>query len=59
VDAGCRPADRRTSRASARSQPSGRSGGGLPGHLLHIYEKLGVRDRAGAVGEAYRRRLLS
>ena len=27
-------------------------------HLLHIYEKLGVRDRAGAVGEAYRRGLL-
>ena len=28
-------------------------------HLLHIYEKLGVRDRAAAVGEAYKRRLLS
>jgi DNA-binding NarL/FixJ family response regulator len=28
-------------------------------HLLHIYEKLGVRDRAGAVGEAYRRGLLT
>jgi DNA-binding NarL/FixJ family response regulator len=27
-------------------------------HLLHIYEKLGVRDRA-AVAEAYRRRLLT
>jgi DNA-binding NarL/FixJ family response regulator len=27
-------------------------------HLLHIYDKLGVRDRAAAVGEAYRRRLL-
>jgi len=27
-------------------------------HLLHIYSKLGVRDRAAAVGEAYRRRLL-
>jgi DNA-binding NarL/FixJ family response regulator len=27
-------------------------------HLLHIYDKLGVRDRAGAVGEAYKRRLL-
>ncbi|MFI6347171.1 response regulator [Streptomyces sp. NPDC050560] len=27
-------------------------------HLLHIYGKLGVRDRAGAVGEAYKRRLL-
>jgi len=27
--------------------------------LLHIYEKLGVRDRAAAVGEAYKRRLLS
>jgi DNA-binding CsgD family transcriptional regulator len=27
-------------------------------HLLHIYEKLGVRDRAAAVGEAYRRGLL-
>jgi DNA-binding NarL/FixJ family response regulator len=27
-------------------------------HLLHIYNKLGVRDRAAAVGEAYRRRLL-
>jgi DNA-binding NarL/FixJ family response regulator len=28
-------------------------------HLLHIYEKLGVRDRAAAVGEAYKRRLFS
>ena len=28
-------------------------------HLLHIYEKLGVRDRAAAVGEAFRRGLLS
>lgn len=28
-------------------------------HLLHIYAKLGVRDRAAAVGEAYRRGLLS
>jgi DNA-binding NarL/FixJ family response regulator len=28
-------------------------------HLLHIYEKLGVRDRAVAVGEAYKRHLLS
>jgi DNA-binding NarL/FixJ family response regulator len=28
-------------------------------HLLHIYEKLGVRDRAAAVGETYKRRLLS
>jgi DNA-binding NarL/FixJ family response regulator len=28
-------------------------------HLLHIYGKLGVRDRAAAVGEAYRRGLLS
>jgi DNA-binding NarL/FixJ family response regulator len=28
-------------------------------HLLHIYDKLGVRDRAAAVGEAYRRGLLS
>ena len=28
-------------------------------HLLHVYEKLGVRDRAAAVAEAYRRRLLS
>ena len=27
-------------------------------HLLHIFEKLGVRDRAAAVGEAYRRGLL-
>jgi DNA-binding NarL/FixJ family response regulator len=27
-------------------------------HLLHIYDKLGVRDRAAAVGEAYKRRLL-
>ena len=27
-------------------------------HLLHIYDKLRVRDRAAAVGEAYRRRLL-
>ena len=26
-------------------------------HLLHIYEKLGVRDRAAAVAEAYRRLL--
>jgi ATP/maltotriose-dependent transcriptional regulator MalT len=28
-------------------------------HLLHIYGKLGVRDRAAAVGEAYRRGMLS
>jgi hypothetical protein len=28
-------------------------------HLLHIYAKLGVRDRAAAVGEAYRRGLLT
>lgn len=27
-------------------------------HLLHIYDKLGVRDRAAAVGESYRRGLL-
>jgi DNA-binding CsgD family transcriptional regulator len=27
-------------------------------HLLHIYAKLDVRDRAAAVGEAYRRGLL-
>ncbi|HEY1017257.1 MAG TPA: helix-turn-helix transcriptional regulator, partial [Herpetosiphonaceae bacterium] len=27
-------------------------------HLLHLYAKLGVRDRAGAVGEGYRRGLL-
>lgn len=27
-------------------------------HLQHIYDKLGVRDRASAVGEGYRRRLL-
>ncbi|MFE0151089.1 response regulator [Nonomuraea sp. NPDC059007] len=26
-------------------------------HLVHIFNKLGVRDRAGAVGEAYRRDL--
>lgn len=28
-------------------------------HLVHIYEKLGVNDRAGAVGAAYERGLLS
>lgn len=28
-------------------------------HLLHLYAKLGVRDRAGAVGEAYRRGMLA
>ncbi|GGS68729.1 DNA-binding response regulator [Planobispora rosea] len=28
-------------------------------HLLHIYDKLGVRDRAAAVGEAYRRGILT
>jgi DNA-binding NarL/FixJ family response regulator len=28
-------------------------------HLLHIYEKLGVRDRAAAVGEAFRRGLVN
>jgi DNA-binding NarL/FixJ family response regulator len=27
-------------------------------HLLHIYEKLGVRDRAAAVGAAFRQGLL-
>jgi DNA-binding NarL/FixJ family response regulator len=28
-------------------------------HLLHIYDKLGVRDRAAAVGEAFRRGILT
>lgn len=28
-------------------------------HLQHVYDKLGVRDRAGAVSEAYRRGQLS
>jgi DNA-binding NarL/FixJ family response regulator len=28
-------------------------------HLMHIFEKLGVRDRAAAVSEAYKRRLIS
>ncbi len=28
-------------------------------HLLHLYEKLGVKDRAAAVSEAYQRGLLS
>jgi len=28
-------------------------------HLLHLYEKRGVNDRAAAVDEAYRRGLLS
>ncbi|MFD7731047.1 response regulator [Kitasatospora phosalacinea] len=28
-------------------------------HLLRIYDKLGVRDRAGAVGEAFRRNLVT
>ncbi|OLT48788.1 DNA-binding response regulator [Saccharomonospora sp. CUA-673] len=28
-------------------------------HLQHIYDKLGVRDRASAVAEGYRRRLLT
>ncbi|MCM0639340.1 LuxR C-terminal-related transcriptional regulator [Cellulomonas sp. zg-Y766] len=28
-------------------------------HLQHIYDKLGVRDRAAAEAEGYRRRLLS
>ena len=28
-------------------------------HLLHLYEKLGVNDRAAAVSEAYKRGLLS
>ena len=28
-------------------------------HLLHVYEKLGVRDRAAAVSEAYKRHLIS
>lgn len=28
-------------------------------HLVHIYDRLGVRDRAAAVGEAYRRGLLT
>jgi DNA-binding NarL/FixJ family response regulator len=27
-------------------------------HLLHVYDKLGVRDRAAAVAEAYKRGLL-
>ena len=28
-------------------------------HLLHVFEKLGVRDRAAAVSEAYKRHLIS
>ena len=32
---------------------------GVKTHLLHIYDKLGVRDRAAAVGEAFRRGLVS
>ena len=28
-------------------------------HLLHLYDKLGVRDRASAVATAYQRKLLS
>lgn len=28
-------------------------------HLQHVYDKLGVRDRASAVAEGYRRRLLT
>ncbi len=28
-------------------------------HLQHVYDKLGVRDRAAAVAEGYRRRLLT
>ena len=28
-------------------------------HLLHIYAKLGVRDRAAAVSTAYKRGLIS
>lgn len=28
-------------------------------HLIHLYAKLGVRERAAAVGEAYRRGILS
>ncbi|GAA2799393.1 response regulator transcription factor [Nonomuraea dietziae] len=31
---------------------------GIKTHLLHIYDKLGVRDRAAAVGEGYRRGFL-
>ena len=27
-------------------------------HLLHLYDKLGVRDRASAVADAYQRKLL-
>ena len=34
------------------------SGATVKTHLLHICDKLGVRGRAAAVGEAYRRRLL-
>ncbi len=28
-------------------------------HLMHVFEKLGVRDRAAAVSEAYKRHLIS
>jgi ATP/maltotriose-dependent transcriptional regulator MalT len=34
------------------------SGATIKTDLLHIYDKLGVRDRAAAVGEAYKRGLL-
>ena len=47
-----------------RDQPGGgpaavRQRGHVKTHLLHIYAKLGVNDRAAAVSEAYQRGLIS
>ena len=49
-------ADGASNRAAAR--PLLISEARIKTHLLHVYDKLEVRDRAAAVGEAYRRGLL-
>ena len=60
----CRSADwwMRLAHSAGRPEAVGRlfiSVATVKTHLLHIYAKLDVRDRASAVAEAYRRGLLS
>ena len=57
--------EQRSSRSSARGRRTGRSRGELfvseatvKTHLVHVYSKLGVADRAAAVASAYQQGIL-